>query len=89
MNKSIRKDLVYGETELEAIHKKANDIAWKLFEEKKKGSEKLQTRYREHLKKTIDIERSEYKLSNEEKKVASERAFNEAVDVSCCSNYVI
>ena len=64
MNKRIRPDMVYGNTDLEAIHKKANDIAWKLFEEKKKGSDKLQTRYREHLQKTIDIEGSRYDVSS-------------------------
>ena len=89
MNKRIRPDMVYGDTDLKAIHKEASDIAWKLFEQKKKGSDKLQTRYREYLQKTIDTEGSRYDVTNREKKVSSERALNEAVDVPCCLSSVM
>ena len=88
MNKRIRPDMVYGNTDLEAIHKKANDIAWKLFEEKKKGSDKLQTRYREHLQKTIDIEGGRYDVTNREK-ISSERTLNETVNVLCYLSSVV
>ena len=82
MKKDIREDVVYGESDLNAIHEKAKGIILKQYEKKKKGSESLQTRYREFLVNTIDMKRSGYALSNREKKIASEKALDEAVLVA-------
>lgn len=79
MKKDIREDVVYGDMDLNAIHEKAKSIILKQYEKKKKGSESLQVRYREFLVNTIDMKRSGYILSNREKKIASEKALDEAV----------
>ena len=81
MNRSIHDDTVYGYTEISAMHEKVKEYVWKLFEEKKKGNNKLHERYKENLKKIIDLEREKLKLSNGEKKISSKRDLNEAVDV--------
>ena len=72
---------MYGEVDLDGIHKRVMEIVLQQFERKKKGSESLQDRYREFLLNTIDMKKREVDLLNREKKIASEKAVDEAVIV--------
>ena len=72
---------MYGEMDLDGIHKRVKEIVLQQFERKKKGSESLQDRYREFLLNTIDMKKREVDLSNRKKKIASEKAVDEAVIV--------
>ena len=84
MKKSIHEDTVYGDTDLKALYERAERLVYTEFDKKKKGSESLQKRFCDFLKDKIEMKQSACDVSNREKRIASEKAKDEAIAVVVC-----
>ena len=81
MNSTIREDTVYGESNIQSMHKKEKEKALKEYDAKAKGSDTIKETYRGNLKDGIELKKRALIDRNGKKMDESEAVMDEMIHV--------